>query len=367
MAFLKALYGSFLGTMLLLGSSWQFNLTTPEAPSESPFNWRITREEAPLRELAAERGRWIGTAIHNRTLDKDADYRRLIAREFNMATAENAMKFKNLQPQPGRFRFERADRIVSFALANGMAVRGHTLIWHGGLPDWIRDREDWPGHVLGPVLDRHIRRVVGYYRGHVRYWDVVNEAVPTFGDGLRETVWQRSLGDDYIARAFDVAHAADPEARLFYNDFLIETVNDKSDRVYELVRSLLAQGVPIHGVGLQAHLHFEQPSRIAWRENLARFAELGLEIHLTEIDLAIPEPVTVGKLRKQAIHYRRLVDACLEIEACTAMVLWGPADAYSWVPRFFRGYDAPLPFGSGLEPKLAYWALHTGLAGAGSP
>lgn len=356
--FWKALLGRFVGTWIVLSSMWQFNLTSPETPGETPESWRVTA--TPLKDLAAERGRWIGAAVDPNRLRNDPAYAALVTREFNMLVAENHMKMTHTQSVRGEFTFAEADFLLDFAARHDMRVRGHTLVWHA-LPKWIKDKErDWDAAELDQIMTDHVTTVVGHFKGRVHDWDVVNEAVSGYF-GLRRTVWSRTLGPDFIDKAFRLAHETDPDAKLFYNDFRVEGLNPKADRLYDLVKGMQARDVPIHGVGLQAHMHFSMPSRARLQAHLQRLADLGLEIHLTEVDLGLREPITNGKLIKQAIRYRRLLDACLAVDKCTAFVTWGVSDDTSWIPTFFKPYDAPLLFDADKQRKLAYFAVSNGL------
>jgi endo-1,4-beta-xylanase len=310
---------------------------------------------AGLRELAARSELLVGAAVASGPLRSDEAYRHLLAREYSVLTPENALKFANVHPEPDRYDFSDFDQMVSFAESNGMRVRGHTLIWHRQLPSWVEER-DWTREELTEVLRAHIHQVVGRYRGRVHYWDVVNEAVSDFW-GLRRTIWLRALGPQYIEMAFRFAHEADPDALLFYNDYGVEGPGRKSGRMYELVSELLERDVPIHGVGLQAHTTQAIPAPGELETNLRRIEQLGLEIHLTEVDVGIPQPTSEGRLLKQALLYQRLMDACLSVRSCGAFVTWGFTDAHSWIPNFFPGIGAALPFDSELRPKLSYRAL----------
>ncbi|RMF15771.1 MAG: endo-1,4-beta-xylanase [Candidatus Dadabacteria bacterium] len=356
--FFKYLLGRFVGTWILLVSMWSFNWTTPEAPSEQPETWPL--RELPLKVAAARAGIDIGVAARASEFVNDATYATFITSQFSMVVAENAMKFQALHPHPVTYRFDRADAFVDRARAAGLKVRGHTLIWYGGAK-WVREGEwdDQPGALEQAMLD-HVTTVVGHFRGRVCCWDVVNEAISGYW-GLRRNVWTKHIGQDFIAKAFRAAHEADPDAKLFYNDFRVEGLRPKADRLVNLISTLQAEGVPIHGVGLQAHMHFSLPSRDELIAQLDRLAALGVEIHLTEVDLGIPKPVTNGKRIKQAIRYRRLVDACLAVPACTAIVFWGTDDSRSWIPYFYKNFAEPLPFDADLRPKLPYYAILDGL------
>lgn len=355
---LKMLAARFVGTFLLLGAVGDFRDVEPVTPREDPGAWREPAPGVGLRELGDATGLRIGWAVVPRELRRDAAYRQRVA-DGHVIVAENAMKWQVIQPAPDRWRFEPGDDLVRFAIAHGQAVRGHTLVWHGGLPTWLREpEEEWTPEALRAVLETYVTTVVGRWRGHIEAWDVVNEAVAgLFRDPLRTTLWRETLGDGYIAETFRLAHAADPGAKLFYNDFRIEAPNRKADRVEALLRGLLADGVPVHGLGLQAHMHFELPDEEALVANLERFAALGLELHLTEIDVAIPGEITVEQRIRQAIAMRRLTRACLRVPACTTMVFWGVDDGRSWVPRFFTGWKAPLLYDSRMERKLSWYGV----------
>jgi endo-1,4-beta-xylanase len=310
-----------------------------------------------LRALADRSDLLVGAAVASAPLRDDTRYRNLLAREYNTLVPENALKFESVHPEPDRYDFGEFDRILSFAESNDMCVRGHTLVWHHQLPDWVEEG-GWTRDELTEVLRTHIHTVVGRYRGRVHYWDVVNEGISDWW-GLRKTIWMRTIGPEYIQMAFRFAHEADPDAVLFYNDYGVEGLGKKSERMYELISELLERDAPIHGVGLQSHLNLGQgiPGREELEANLRRIEGFGLQIHLTEVDVGAPEPTSEARLRKQAILYQRLMDACLAVRSCRAFVTWGFTDAHSWIPSFFPGLGAALPFDSALRRKLSYGAL----------
>ncbi|MFB0523517.1 MAG: endo-1,4-beta-xylanase [Candidatus Bathyarchaeia archaeon] len=310
----------------------------------------------PLRSLAEARGILIGAAVGYGPLQAEPLYAETLGREFNILVTENALKFEPLHPSPDRYTFQDADAIVSFAESNDMKVRGHTLVWHHQLPSWVTTgnftREEWIG-----ILRKHIIAVVKRYRGRVYAWDVVNEAIADDGS-LRDTIWLRGIGPEYIDLAFGWAHEEDPQARLFYNDYGGEGLTQKSDAIYDLVKGLLERGVPIHGVGLQMHISLEsspKPQEVA--ANIDRLAGLGLEVHITEMDVRIKHPVTEEKLSAQARVYRDMFEVCLSAENCKAFVMWGFTDRHSWIPSFFEGYGSALIFDDSYALKPAYYAL----------
>lgn len=308
-----------------------------------------------LRSLAEKHSILIGAAVGASQII-DRDYTQTLSREFDILTTENALKFEPVHPSPNQYSFTDADAIVSFAEANGMKVRGHTLVWHQQLPGWIIGgtftREEWIS-----ILHDHITTVVSRYKGRIYAWDVVNEAVADDGS-LRNTVWLQGIGPEYIDLAFQWAHDADPQALLFYNDYGASGLGGKSDAVYNLARDLLERGVPIDGVGLQMHTSLESPpvfSDIA--ANFKRLNDLGLEVQVTELDVRIREPTTTADLTQQANIYRDMLDVCLSADDCTAFVMWGFTDRYSWIPSANPGYGSALIFDESYNPKPAYYAL----------
>jgi endo-1,4-beta-xylanase len=323
-----------------------------------------------LRALAQRRGLSIGAEVEHAGYLDDARYAGILAREFNMLTPGNAMKFAAVRPRPDVYDFADAERIVSFARAHDMQVRGHTLVWHRQVPDWLADARPDRREALG-VLRDHIVTVVHRFRGRVAAWDVVNEAITEDG-ALTPSVWLGALGPEYIALAFEWAHEADPRARLFYNEWGADGLNPKSDAVYALVHGLLGRGVSIHGIGLQMHTSlvdtdlvgaFPGPREI--EANMRRFAELGLDIHVTEMDVQVARASgsLEARLAAQARVYRDVLSVGLRIPAFKALVLWGVTDRDSWIPTFTGRPDAPLLFDESDVPKPAYYALQESLAG----
>ncbi len=316
-------------------------------------------QDVPLRELAAARGIDIGAAVAVSPLFGEPQYSETLAREFGMLTGENAFKWESIHLTPKLYYFDDTDRIVDFAEEHGMKVRGHTLVWHNQNPSWLpralKSREE-----AIAILKDHIQTVVGRYKGRIAVWDVVNEAVDDSTGELRESPWLTAIGPDYIALAFQFAHEADPDARLYYNDYGAEGVGGKGDAVYELVKGLKEQGVPIHGVGWQGH--FQSSSFIMdMKDNGRRLADLGLEVSITELDVRIPIPAKELMLEKQATMYKKVTETCLALPNCKAIVTWGFTDKHSWVPGFFSGEGAALPFDEEYKPKLAYDAIRAAL------
>jgi endo-1,4-beta-xylanase len=319
----------------------------------------------PLRTLAARKGRHIGAATGATFQRVDAvglALRTILARDFSMVWSGNFLKFSYLRPSAGEFRFQWADSMVAFAEANSLAVRGHVLVWHNQLPVWLTGGA-WTSAQGDSILQDHVATVMGRYRGRIRVWDVVNEALDDAA-APRTTFWSTALGPGYIERAFRLARAADSSALLFYNDYNIEGLNAKADATYNLIAGLKARGVPIDGIGVQGHLQVGRvPSAQDLAANFARFAALGLAIQITELDIRMPVPATGQDLAQQATDYRTIVNACLVTPACDAIVLAGVYDGDSWVPSTFPGEGAALLRDEAFGVKPAYTAVYNLLAG----
>jgi endo-1,4-beta-xylanase len=323
----------------------------------------------PLREAARGAGMLIGAAVRPAQLSEEA-YAATLAREFNMVEPEDALKWEVVHPERESFDFSQADKVVDFAIQHGMKVRGHTLVWHRQNPKWLTEGTYTPGE-LAEILERHIRTVVGRYRGKIFAWDVVNEAFDEVHPGeLRDTIWRDQPGirgaGSGIASSFRWAHEADPQALLFYNEAEADEVNPKSDAIYAMVRDFRQRGVPIDGVGLQMHIANLHADVASISANIGRFAALGVQVHITEMDVALPVDAG-GKARaedleRQAEIYREIADACLSHRGCTAIQTWGFTDKYSWIGSHSKHTQgAALPFDRDYRAKPAYAALREAL------
>ncbi|MFJ2725074.1 endo-1,4-beta-xylanase [Streptomyces collinus] len=332
---------------LLTGAALVF--TAPAAHAADP----------PLRDLAAARGKVVGTAVTGSKLT--GTYGAIAGAQFGSLTPDNAMKWGSVEPTRGGFDWAEADQIVAFAQAHGQQVRGHTLVWHSQNPSWLTNGSWTPAQLSG-LLQNHISTEVGRYKGEIAAWDVVNE--PFNEDGTYRTgLWYDGLGSGYIASALTWAHAADPNAKLYINDYNVEGVDAKSTALYNLVKSLKQQGVPIDGVGLQAHLILGQvPSTL--QQNIQRFADLGVDVAITELDVRMALPADSGELAQQAADFRSVVAACVAVARCAGVTVWGFADSDSWVPGTFPGYGAATPYDENYAPKPAYRGLAEALGGS---
>lgn len=325
----------------------------------------------PLRTFAKLKGIEIGPAVNRFAFDTDPRYKPVLAEQFNIVTSENILKFGPVHPEPDVYNFSDSDNLVQFAEDNEMTMRGHALVWHIQQPEWL-ESGTWTREELITELENHISTVVGRYAGRIKYWDVVNEAIEDGNGQLRETFWHETIGPDYLDIAFRAARAADPNALLIYNDYANSEINQKSDAMYDLIVGMQSRGVPIDGVGLQLHVSIDSPPNLdSVRENMDRFAELGLLVQFTEIDVRILNKFDArpNKRIEQAELYRDLLQLCIDHPACHTFQMWGFTDAHTWIYDFFGGdypFEAPLPFDPDYKPKPAYYGLIDALAPNGS-
>ncbi|MFI2201796.1 non-reducing end alpha-L-arabinofuranosidase family hydrolase, partial [Streptomyces sp. NPDC020192] len=301
-----------------------------------------------LAAAAAGSGRYFGTAVPSGRLG-DSTYSTILDREFNMITPENEMKWDTTEPSRGTFNFGPADQIVGHASSHGQRMRGHTLVWHSQLPGWVKSITD--ANTLRSVMDNHITTEMTHFKGKIYAWDVVNEAFADGGSGQhRSSVFQDVLGNGFIEEAFRTARNADPSAKLCYNDYNIENWTDaKTQGVYAMVKDFKSRGVPIDCVGFQSHFGAGGPPA-SFQTTLSKFAALGVDVQITELDIAQASPTA----------YANAVQACMNVARCTGITVWGIRDSDSW-----RTGENPLLFDAGGNKKPAYSAVLTAL-GSGS-
>ena len=315
-----------------------------------------------LRNLATQRGFFIGAAVMSSQLN-DPTFADTLSQNFNMIVAENDMKPMYLQPSQGNFTFTSSDKIVDFALKHNMEVRGHCLVWHQQIPNWLNG-QNWTRDELLAVMREHITQVVSHYRGKVKYWDVVNEGIEDNGS-FRNNIWYQVIGKDYIEEAFKAAHEADPDAELYYNDYGAEGSNEKAMAIYRMVKNLKKQGVPIHGVGLQMHIDDSRyPLNSGFKRNIKLLTKLGLKVQITEMDVRLRTPASEKDLKRQREIYHDITEVCLEEPNVTALVTWGVTDRYSWIPKytpFWPGTGEPLLFDVNFNKKPAYFGIQEAL------
>lgn len=307
--------------------------------------------ETTLGAAAAQSGRYFGTAIASGRLG-DSAYTTIAGREFNMVTAENEMKIDATEPQRGQFNFSGADRVYNWAVQNGKQVRGHTLAWHSQQPGWMQSLS---GSSLRQAMTDHINGVMGHYKGKIAQWDVVNEAFADGSSGARRDSNLQRSGNDWIEVAFRAARAADPAAKLCYNDYNVEDWTwAKTQAMYNMVRDFKQRGVPIDCVGFQSHFNSGSPYNSNFRTTLQSFAALGVDVAITELDIQGASATT----------YANVVNDCLAVSRCLGITVWGVRDSDSW-----RSGDTPLLFNNDGSKKPAYTAvlnaLNSGSSGGG--
>jgi endo-1,4-beta-xylanase len=337
-------------------------VTTP------PVTATPTIDTTPLRALATAKGRYIGgvtgTAF-TQAAGNGPTLRATLAREFSMVWSGNYLKFSWLRPAANRYDFFWADSMVAFALKNNMVVRGHTLVWHDQLSTWVTSG-NYTSMQADSILKDHITTVMSRYKGKVDIWDVVNEAMGDNGSIRTTSYWYTKLGLSYLERAFRLANEVDPTAKLYYNDYNIEGTNTKSDAVYQMLKDLIAKGVPVHGIGFQGHFVVGQlPTQADMLANFARFAALGLAIQVTELDVRVPLPATTASLAQQAADFERVFNVCLQTPACNAVELSNTFDAETWILTTFPGFGAPGILTETFERKPSFSAVSKALGGKG--
>lgn len=331
-------FRSALATVAIAG------LTTTTAVVGSPGTAQAAET---LGDAAAQSGRYFGAAVVPELLN-DTNYVTTLDREFTAIVAENVMKWDATEPSRGQFNFSAGDQLVEHARSRGMLVRGHTLVWHAQQPGWVQSLS---GNDLRQAMIDHINGVAGHWSGDIYAWDVVNEAFEWDGT-RRQSNLQQQLGQGWIEEAFHAARAADPNAKLCYNDYSIDGINLKSTAIYNMVIDFQARGVPIDCVGIQSHLSWDSDLS-SYQANLQRFADLGVDVEITELDVG-------GSGSAQANVYQQVTEACLAVARCTGITTWGITDQHTWRPN-----DTPLLFDTNYQKKPAYHAVLAALNGAG--
>lgn len=318
----------------------------------------------------------IGVAVSPMALKSDEAG--LILQQFNSLTPENAMKMGPIHPKEDTYNWAGADSIAAFAQRHGLKLRGHALVWHTQTPSWLfvdNNGNTVSKDVLLQRMKAHITTVVNRYKGKIYAWDVVNEAISDKADEyLRPSKFLEIAGEEYIAKAFQWAHEADPNAQLFYNDY--DEINPvKREKMHRLVKSLKDAGIPIHGMGLQGHWAVNEPSQQQLEETLRRFADLGLKMQITELDISVyPKEHTARERRpedadtafspereqRQEAVYKMSFELFRKYkDAISGITFWNISDRRSWLDNFpVRGRkDYPLLFDKELKPKKVFWQV----------
>ncbi|MBQ8157639.1 MAG: endo-1,4-beta-xylanase [Prevotella sp.] len=349
---------------------------TPDDPENPESTWFVFYDDGvndasdnrTLRYYAEKNDKRIGIALCNyKGLDSD---RAEAGKQFNLMVAENEMKMDALQPSQGQFDFGAADGLVSFAQNNNMTVRGHCLVWHMQQPQWLssdgkKNDKNWSRQEALQLMKNHIETVLNHYKGKIAEWDIVNECLDDdqsiirsnpSGYTLRQSVWQRAIGNDYIDSAFVYAHRADPSIKLYLNDYGVEQQGQaKAEAFYNLVKQLKAKNIPIDGVGLQCHFSIDDVDSLKLDKTFKRFAEEDMKCVITELDMGVPS-TSEKDADEQARQYRIVTDVVLNNDNCPYMVIWGIKDNDSW-----RNAVSPLLYTSGLAKKKAWYGVRSAL------
>ena len=366
-----------LGTLASLGA-WtkgkqMYQRYQIQALDDLKRDFSITGE-IPLKERAAAKGLIYGASSVYRELSSDTEFAVKFVQQSGMLVPGLELKWfapsQPLRPSPDQFNFTAIDWMAKFAQTHRLFLRGHTLVWHYSLPNWLENTLS--SRNAEQFLVKHIQTVVGRYAGQMHSWDVVNEAIATYegrADGLQNTLWLKLLGPDYIDLAFRVAAQADPKALLVYNDYGLEydTPENEAKRtaLLKLLERLKAMGTPIHALGLQSHLLGSEtrfnPKKL--RDFLDKVASLGLKILITEMDVIDKELMVDQEVRDRLVAkaYEDYLSVVLDERAVIAVLTWGLSDRYSWLSEFHRRSDGlpvrPLPLDAQLKPKLAWNAI----------
>jgi len=331
-----------------------------------------------LKKHANQKGVLFGSSLALKYFDRFPAYRELFLAQCDVATPEFQMKWNSLSRQPGVYDFGAADQLVNFCVTSQVKVRGHTLVWHDSLPAWV------PAQIspatAQSVMSAHIQKVAGHFAGKLYSWDVVNEILDPGSrraDGLRTNIWLQNIGADYIEQAFRDTAAADSKAILIWNENYLELSNDfgKAKRAALLnhLDRLLAKEVPIHGIGLEAHLRADQVNFLgdtAYRQFLDELRKRRMKVFITELDVqdsALPSDIQ-ERDRLVAEIYRSFLSSSLESPAVKGVIAWGLSDAFSWIAGYRPRSDGlpvrPLAFDAQCEPKPAYFAILKALESA---
>lgn len=337
----------------------------------------VSWASAPLRDLAARVGLRFGTALIPQDIEIPS-YAAIGGGQFSVVTPGNAMKWQIVEPEQGVYDWSQADQLMSFARAHNQLVRGHTLIWHNQLPNWLLNgvaNGSISSARLMELAHQHIITEVSRYRGRIWQWDVCNEFFTDTNPSQVDPAnwWIVHAGPEIIPNAYRWAHEADPDALLFYNDYNIggeDGTNAKSDAVYAYFKKLRAEGVPIHGIGNQGHLDTQygwNPALL--RQDLERYASAGWKVAITEADVRTfvnnatdQVPTDNLALFAQPYEYEEMLKAALAVPECISFTVWGFTDSDSWVPGTFAGEGYACIYDVNQKPKAAYYSLQSDLA-----
>ncbi|KAL1747659.1 glycoside hydrolase family 10 protein [Schizophyllum fasciatum] len=329
-------------------------------PYDEFVNDTVGAAATGMQSAADAQGRYFGTFCDPAsTYWNDAGFMVLVDNpaDVGQLTVSNSLKWDSTEPSQNSFSYTNPDRLVAYAQEHAYIVRGHTLVWHSQLPSWVSGVAK---SSVRAVMENHIANVAGRYAGKLYAWDVVNE--PFNEDGSwRSDPFYNALGDSYVSIALDAARAADPDAKLYINDYNVETPGAKSSALVSLAKSLVSAGAPLQGIGFQGHFILGQtPSKATLVSQFKQYTDLGLEVAITELDIRIKQPASSASLAQQQTEFQNVVAACKALDLCVGVTAAGLSDKYSWVPNTFPGYGSPLMFDESFKQKPAYTGVVNG-------
>jgi endo-1,4-beta-xylanase len=349
-------------------------LRAPLIAESIPASFRDVAGRRSLNAHAHRHGLVFGSAVVNRNVQNDADFAELIAEQCGIVVPSNELKWVALRPAPDQYDFTRPDFLLGFAKSHGMLMRGHNLCWHESVPAWIREPEN--SAKARQLFVDHITTVCKHYAGQLHSWDVVNEAIlPADGlpGGMRKSFWLEQVGPDYIELAFRTARAADPHAKLAYNDYGVEFERDEDAErrrlILELLRDLKKRDVPIDAVGIQSHVKAAQPYGFGkgLTDYMESIRQMGLEIYLTELDVNEDDIQSDDQAQRDATiaqTYRDYLRVALANGAVKQVLTWDLSDRFTWLnggPTHHRKQpnrpQRSLPFDRDYRPKQAFFAM----------
>jgi endo-1,4-beta-xylanase len=380
--FMKSTRRKFIASAIKAGSVLAAGgaLLQAESQTDIPASFRDVSGKKSLKAHAQQHGLVFGSAVIINNVENDPEFAELIAEQCGIVVPTNELKWVALRPAPDKYDFARPDFLLRFATSHHMLMRGHTLCWHQSVPDWIKEPANI-GKTRQFFVD-HITTVCKHYAGRFHSWDVVNEAIqPSDGlpSGLRKSFWYEQIGPEYIELAYRTARAADPHAKLTYNDYGVEFDNEgdaeRRQLILELVRDLKKRDVPIDAVGIQSHIKAGQSSTFG--KGLADYIEairrMGLEVYLTELDVNEDDIATDDLLQRDKIvaqTYSDYLRVALANPAVKLVLTWDLSDRFTWLndgPTHHKKQpnrtQRALPFDSNYRPKEAFFALRDSFDG----
>ena len=312
----------------------------------------------------------VGTSYRTELASSDTAFYRILREDFNSVTAANIMKMRSVLVSIDSFDFHYVDAFIDEAEKYNQRVHGHTLIWHQATPAYLEELKD--SAEMDKFLKKYITEYVSRYKGRIAGWDLVNEALSDSGGMFRNSCWYNTMGKDYIEKAFRYAHEADPDAKLFYNDFMIEGDTLKLKATLDLMDYLKKRNVPLHGIGFQMHTMIDNPPIEQIKESLKAFSDRGLLVHISELDVRINsysdgqrydyytedlQKALADRYFDLALAYRQIVPDSLQY----GITLWGFTDRYTWIRSYFKSLDWPCIYDDQLRKKKAYYSFREGL------